>query len=619
MIDVLCRSERFNEAENLISEMPFEPDEIMWSSVLNSCRIHKNQDLAKKAADQLFQMDALRDGAAYVNMSNIYAEAGKWENAAKVKKDMREQGVKKVKYFMSSFVNSKKRIERIKGMRNDNRAEELNGVLVIMEMPQSLPDDLLVEIITRLPLKFAVQGKVLNKNLNGRISDPKFSTQLICTSRSMGLFQNFHKISLNPIPTIGCEMNLPYDIELLDSCKGLILFDFEAIKSYCVFNPITRAHQLIPYREPTTFMMISDPGIAVDYPSSNQYKLVTISKLARHSNLFDKFHVLSSDRSGLWREIQLRSNTFSDLAIVSGPVFWRNSLHWLRSDGSVLPFDTNREEAVLIERPKFIDHCDFMYGKILTGCDKWLGVAQGLLTLVCIFKKSIIIAAYDYASSNWRVSHTLENFVSGTVPASIGNLTSLVELHLSYNILEGQVPDPVTSLIHLKQLGFSVNSLSGEFPSSLFNFPSLELISLSYNNFSGNLRPDLGNFFPNLQRLYLAQNSFTGSIPSSFANASKLLQLDFPENNFTGSIPVSFSNLEHLFWLNIWSNHLGYGEFDDLKFLDSLANCSNLEYLHIGVNQFGGILPHSIVNLSTHVTKLIITGNRIHGSIPNDI
>ncbi|KAK4362692.1 hypothetical protein RND71_017933 [Anisodus tanguticus] len=157
----------------------------------------------------------------------------------------------------------------------------------------------------------------------------------------------------------------------------------------------------------------NDPGLAVDYPSSNQYKLVTISKLARHSNLFDKFHVLSSDRSGLWREIQLRSNTFSDLAIVSGPVFWLNSLHWLRSDGSVLAFDTNREEAILIERPKFIDHCDFMYGKILTGCDKWLGVAQGLLTLVCIFKKSIIIAAYDNASSNWKVSHTGDNFVSG--------------------------------------------------------------------------------------------------------------------------------------------------------------------------------------------------------------
>lgn len=96
MVDVLCRNGRFDEAENLMAQMPFEPDEIMWSSVLNSCRIHKNHELAKKAADRLFNMEELRDAAPYINMSNIYAVAGQWDNVAKVKKAMRDRGVRKV-------------------------------------------------------------------------------------------------------------------------------------------------------------------------------------------------------------------------------------------------------------------------------------------------------------------------------------------------------------------------------------------------------------------------------------------------------------------------------------------------------------------------------------------
>ncbi|KAI5674926.1 hypothetical protein M9H77_05876 [Catharanthus roseus] len=95
MVDLLCRSGQFNEAEKLMAQMPFEPDEIMWLSVLSSCRIHKNRELAKRAADKLFSIENLRDAAAYVNLSNIYAETGNWENAATVKKVMRRQGIKK--------------------------------------------------------------------------------------------------------------------------------------------------------------------------------------------------------------------------------------------------------------------------------------------------------------------------------------------------------------------------------------------------------------------------------------------------------------------------------------------------------------------------------------------
>ncbi|KAL5058840.1 hypothetical protein RYX36_030444 [Vicia faba] len=96
IIDMLCRGGRFDEAMKLMAQMPFEPDEIIWSSILNSCRIHKNQELAKNAAEQLFNMKVLRDAAPYVSMSNIYAEAGEWDNVGKVKKAMRERGVKKV-------------------------------------------------------------------------------------------------------------------------------------------------------------------------------------------------------------------------------------------------------------------------------------------------------------------------------------------------------------------------------------------------------------------------------------------------------------------------------------------------------------------------------------------
>ncbi|KAI9177496.1 hypothetical protein LWI28_015948 [Acer negundo] len=96
MIDMFCRKGHFDEAEKLMAEMPFEPEEIIWSSVLNSCRIHKNQELAKKAADHLFKMEKLRDAAPYVGMSNIYAVAGQWDSVSKVKKAMRDRGVKKV-------------------------------------------------------------------------------------------------------------------------------------------------------------------------------------------------------------------------------------------------------------------------------------------------------------------------------------------------------------------------------------------------------------------------------------------------------------------------------------------------------------------------------------------
>ncbi|PHT61301.1 hypothetical protein T459_34857 [Capsicum annuum] len=211
------------------------------------------------------------------------------------------------------------------------------------------------------------------------------------------------------------------------------------------------------------------------------------------------------------------------------------------------------------------------------------------------------------------------NFV-GQIPYQVGSLTKLQKLYFrNNNLTGGGVPASLAQLTKLRLLGLSVNSLSGEFPTSLYNVSSLELIALSFNNFSGNLKSDLGHYFPNLQRLYLGDCHFIGSIPSSLSNASKLLQLDFPENNFTGNIPKGFGNWWNLLWLNVNRNHLGYGKHDDLDFVSSLTNGSSLQMLHLGDNQFVGTLPHSIVNLSSQIQRLLIYGNRIGGSIPREI
>ncbi|GJN37772.1 hypothetical protein PR202_gb26760 [Eleusine coracana subsp. coracana] len=94
VIDTFGRAGYFDEVQKVLDEMPFEAGPIIWSSILHSCRIHGNKDLAAAAADKLFSM-APTDATPYVILSNIYAKAGQWEDAARVKKIMRDRGVRK--------------------------------------------------------------------------------------------------------------------------------------------------------------------------------------------------------------------------------------------------------------------------------------------------------------------------------------------------------------------------------------------------------------------------------------------------------------------------------------------------------------------------------------------
>ncbi|CAK7346275.1 unnamed protein product [Dovyalis caffra] len=94
VIDLLCRAGKFSEAKEVMESVPFEPGAPIWEALLAGCRIHGNIDLGIEAAERLFELKPQHDGT-YVLLSNMYAVAGRWDDMAKVRKLMRDRGVKK--------------------------------------------------------------------------------------------------------------------------------------------------------------------------------------------------------------------------------------------------------------------------------------------------------------------------------------------------------------------------------------------------------------------------------------------------------------------------------------------------------------------------------------------
>lgn len=94
MIDMLGRAGKLSEAEQLIESMPYNPGSIGWAALLGACRKYGNIDLAVKAANQFLQMEPSNPGP-YVMLANMYADAEKWEDVAKVRKLMRERKLRK--------------------------------------------------------------------------------------------------------------------------------------------------------------------------------------------------------------------------------------------------------------------------------------------------------------------------------------------------------------------------------------------------------------------------------------------------------------------------------------------------------------------------------------------
>ncbi|KAJ8532663.1 hypothetical protein K7X08_012586 [Anisodus acutangulus] len=247
--------------------------------------------------------------------------------------------------------------------------------------------------------------------------------------------------------------------------------------------------------------------------------------------------------------------------------------------------------------------------------------------------------------------------VMGEIPDELWSLTFLDDLNLGQNFLTGTLSASIGNLTRMKWLTFGINALSGEIPKELGLLTNLLSLSLGTNNFSGPLPPELGNLtkltqiyfnsagltgpipltfakLQNLEQVWTSDNGFTGRIPDFIGNNwSKLTVLRFEGNAFEGPMPASFSNLTSLTDLRISDLSNGSSSFDFLRNMKSLSKLvlrnnkisgsipsnigeyQSLSLLDLSFNNLTGRIPDAVFNLSS-LTHLFLGDNKLTGALP---
>ncbi|KAK3163900.1 hypothetical protein QOZ80_1AG0009900 [Eleusine coracana subsp. coracana] len=180
------------------------------------------------------------------------------------------------------------------------------------------------------------------------------------------------------------------------------------------------------------------------------------------------------------------------------------------------------------------------------------------------------LGAFPRSLARLKVLKLWKNNLTGTIPVSMANLSSLSFVSLAFNQFEGTIPPGLDRIASLRHLDLAYNHLSGESPHSLYNLSSLEVFQLQGNMLHGEIPYDIGSRFPRLWVISLAFNQFTGSIPESLTNLTALQLIEFTENKLSGHVPRTLGKLPDLVHLILSMNRL---QADDNKGGNSLVRC----------------------------------------------
>ncbi|KAG6385782.1 hypothetical protein SASPL_154663 [Salvia splendens] len=268
----------------------------------------------------------------------------------------------------------------------------------------------------------------------------------------------------------------------------------------------------------------------------------------------------------------------------------------------------------------FIERLNIIDNNIITGSSSLeLGFITSLTN--CRFLTTLLISGNLFngtlPSSIGNLSSHLERFAAsycglkGRIPDEIGNLTNLIRVPLGSNYLSGNIPLTVKHLLNLQGLFLDNNSLSGSVTDDLCGLHSLSDLDLSSNKLSGSIPQCLGNV-TSLRRLSLNSNMFTSSIPLGIWSLKDLLTLDLSVNSLTGFLPPEVDKLAAAIYINLSINQLAE------SIPSTIGSLRNLVVLSLARNGLEGSIPVSIGSM-LGLENLDVSFNNLSGSLPKSL
>ncbi|CAJ2663126.1 unnamed protein product [Trifolium pratense] len=257
-----------------------------------------------------------------------------------------------------------------------------NGTLTYVPPLPTLPFDLIVEILCRLPVKLLVQLRCLCKSFYSLISDPKFARKHLCLSIKrrryiLSSINDSNKLLFfdSPIPSTSSftltQLNHPFTSEnngypkplSLSSCDGILCFVFDD-NSTILWNPSIRKFKLLsPLKNPMKSVICSS-SFGYDHFNEN-YKVIAITFSKDKGNEVN-VHALGTDS---WRTIEdypCPHPIYRPGVLVSGAVNWM--VYDASSNSSVIvSLDLEKESYQKFSHP-YLENDYYSNLGVVEGC-----------------------------------------------------------------------------------------------------------------------------------------------------------------------------------------------------------------------------------------------------------